>query len=336
MNRLFIALALVLLSGCTHVGYYYQAARGQADLLKRRQPVAELLASDATDRQLKQQLVLADRLRRFAVQRLALSDNKTFTLYADLDRRHVVWNVVAAPRFSTAPRTWCFPIAGCVAYKGFFSERSAHSAAESIAGSGDDVFVYGVNAYSTLGWFNDPLLNTFIHYGEAGLAALIFHELAHQVIYFKDDSAFNEAFATALEHLLVEEWFTANNDTAALDLLKHQRQKHQRVTSMVLGYRQKLSAMYSGDIADRNKAAGKAALFGEMADHYQRLRDDGQGTRFYDWWFDQPLNNATLLTVSTYYRLVPRINALIRRYDNLPAFLAAVREQGPAILDEKE
>lgn len=337
MVRLLLILSLALLSGCAQMGYYYQAARGQAELLNRRQPVAELLASESTDQALKQQLVLAERLRRFGIQRLGLGHNKTFTRYADLDRPHVVWNVVAAPRYSIAPRTWCFPIAGCVAYKGFFDQQAARDAAQSLASEGDDVVVYGVNAYSTLGWFDDPLLNTFIHYKEANLAALIFHELAHQVIYFKDDSAFNEAFATAVEYLLVEDWLMENHNPAVLRDLQQQRRTHRRITDMVLDYRLKLAELYSQEISDQDKARGKARIFGEMTDHYRRLRADGQGSRFYDWWFGQPLNNASLLTISTYYQLVPKISALIKRYnEDLPAFFAAVREQGPSILDSIE
>lgn len=332
--RIAVVLGVCLASsGCGQLGYYAQAVRGQVDLLGKRQPVSALLESEDTDADLKRQLKLAQRLREFGLDRLGLEHNRTFTQYADLGRRHVVWNLVAAPRYSVAPRTWCFPIAGCIAYKGYFREQAARDAALASQRAGDDVFVYGVSAYSTLGWFEDPLLNTFIYFREPELAAMIFHELTHQVVYFKDDSEFNEAFATAVEYALVDEWFTAQGNIAALDRLRERRRRHNRITEMVLDYRDRLSAVYLEPVSDADKARRKSALFDAMRSQYSILRGEGQGTGFYDWWFAQPLGNAHLLTVSTYFRLVPAISALIVARDgDLQAFFRDVQLKGPGII----
>ncbi|MDR2216338.1 MAG: aminopeptidase, partial [Nevskiaceae bacterium] len=191
-----IAAAAVTLHGCG-AGYLAQAARGQLQVMRAREPIDKLLARPDTDAQLREQLQRAQRIREFASRELALPDNAAYRSYADIHRPYVVWNVVAAPALSVSPRQWCFPIAGCVAYRGYFSETGAREFASSLAAKGDDVTVGGVPAYSTLGRIADPLLSTVSRYSEADLAALIFHELAHQVLYVPGDSAFNEAFATA-------------------------------------------------------------------------------------------------------------------------------------------
>jgi predicted aminopeptidase len=310
ITKLLLSLSVCIsLSACSQLSYYYQAAKGQAQLLNKRQPVEDLLAAASTPSKLKQQLTKSQKIRRFAVQHMGLKDHGGFTQYADLGRTHAVWNVVAAPEFSIEPRTWCFPIAGCVAYKGFFEQEMALREQEKLRSQGNDVLVYGVSAYSTLGWFDDPLLNTFIHYADTELAALIFHELSHQVLYIKDDSEFNEAFATAVEHAMLESWLRSQGNNDQIQQLANQRLRHGRITELILDFRQQLNSAYLGE----QPAQDKVRLFEEMKRRYAEIQSQAEGTRYYDWWFSQPLNNAYLLTVSTYFRLVPAFRSMINQ-----------------------
>ncbi len=258
----FLPFSLLLfgIGGCAQMDYYLQAARGQYRIVADREPVKDLVAAPDTPAELRDQLALAERLRGFAVERMDLGDNRGFTTYTDVGRDYVVWNVVAAPAYDLTPKTWCFPIAGCVAYKGFFSEADARNEADGLRAEQYDVITYGVRAYSTLGWFSDPLLNTFIDYPEADLAAIIFHELAHQVIYVKDDSAFNEAFATAVELWLVEEWLSRNANPEKAREIRERQSRQAAITAMVLDYRDRLDAAYR----EPDRETRKPALFEEM------------------------------------------------------------------------
>ncbi|MDE0096161.1 MAG: aminopeptidase [Gammaproteobacteria bacterium] len=317
-----ILAILFLLGGCSQLGYYLQATKGQYRIIADREPVADLVASPDTPEPLRNRLALAERMRQFAVDRMELRGNRGFTYYTDVGRPYVVWNVVAAPAYALTPRTWCFPVAGCVAYKGYFEESAAMAEAEGLKREGLDVIVYGVSAYSTLGWFADPLLNTFIHYPESGLAAVIFHELAHQVIYVKDDSAFNEAFATTVELALLAQWLNLHGDPAEVPALLDRQRREEKITSMVLAYRDRLAEAYLGP----DRETRKPALLAEMKREYDERAARGEGTPFYDWWFGRPLNNADLLSISTYHRLVPAFQALLERTGgDFPAFFDEVR-----------
>lgn len=323
---------LLILTGCAQVDYYLQAARGQYRIIADREPVAELIASTETPEELRGQLELAQRLRRYAVDRMALGNNPGFTTYTDVGRNYVVWNVVAAPAYSMSPKTWCFPIAGCVAYKGFFQETDARLEADALLAENFDVITYGVKAYSTLGWFSDPLLNTFINYREPDLAAIIFHELAHQVLYIQDDSAFNEAFATAVELWLLQEWLQQNGEPDTVENILAQQQRQARITAMVLEYRDLLAAAYQ----EPDRDVRKPVLFEQMKQEYARRAAQGEGTPYYDWWFTRPLNNADLLSVATYYHLVPAFTAMLHEAEgNLPEFFKAVKALGAKSPEER-
>jgi len=291
-------------------------------LLSKRTPVKKLLADSETPDALRQKLQKADQMRQFAIEALNLGSNPGFTSYADIGRDYVTWNVVAAPAYSLQPETWCFPIAGCVSYKGYFAKEDAEEFEQALLSEGKDTLLYGVSAYSTLGWFADPLLNTFIHYSDNDLAALIFHEFAHQLLYVKDDSDFNEAFATAVEGILLERWLKQQGDADAYAALTEKNIRQNRVTELVLQYREKLRVAYAGENAETEKPR----LFKEMTEAYQALKSNGQGTRYYDWWFSRPLDNADLLTVSTYYQLVPDF---LRHFEqnnrDLTAFITAMK-----------
>ena len=199
-----IAGAVLPLSGC----YLLQAAGGQMEISAKREPIAEVIADAATPPQLRARLEYVANARDFASRELGLPDNESYRSYADLDRPYVVWNVFAAPEFSVEPRRWCFPIAGCVVYRGYFSEEAAQHYASRLRRRGDDAAVGGVAAYSTLGHFKDPVLSTMLGWSDAQLAATLFHELAHQVVYVPGDSEFNESFATVVEEAGLERWLT--------------------------------------------------------------------------------------------------------------------------------
>ena len=324
--------SIIGLTACGQISYYYQATKGQLSLLSKRQLVQELLTNPDTAEDLRKKLTLAEEIRCFGAQRLALEHSKGFTQYADLGRKYVTWNVVAAPQYSTAPKTWCFPIAGCVAYKGFFKQAAADREADTLRQQGYDVLTYGVSAYSTLGWFDDPLLNTFIHYKEANLAALIFHELAHQIVYVKDDSGFNEAFATAVEIELLNQWLDENSNAEEIDALQDLREKQNKITEMVLNYRDRLETAYG----ESDRAKQKIALFSQMRKDYEQIKREGNDTPYYNWWFSQELDNADLVTVSTYYQLVPAFRNMIDQAADLIDFFHQVKELSRLDKEERD
>ncbi|WP_137973875.1 aminopeptidase [Pseudomonas sp. F(2018)] len=303
----------VLLSGCASLDYYAQVSRGQLDLLAARQPVAELLADAQADPQLQRRLALAQRARDFASARLALPDNRSYRLYADLQRPYVVWNVFATPELSLAPLTHCFPVAGCVAYRGFYQQGRARGAAALLQAEGMDTYVAGIEAYSTLGWFDDPILNTMLRWDDERLAAVIFHELAHQQLYVADDTAFNESFASFVEQEGLRQWRAARG-LAPVDAGEEQQRR--QFTELILASRERLQALYDGPTSDEHKRAGKAAEFARLRAEYRALRDgEWGGDRRYDAWVAQPLNNARLLPFGLYDQWVEAFAALFHLAD---------------------
>jgi predicted aminopeptidase len=303
----------VLLSGCASLDYYAQVSRGQLDLLAARQPVAELLADPRIDPQLQRRLALAQQAREFASARLALPDNRSYRLYADLQRPYVVWNVFATPELSLAPLTHCFPVAGCVAYRGFYQQGRARGAAALLQVEGMDTYVAGIEAYSTLGWFDDPILNTMLRWDDERLAAVIFHELAHQQLYVVDDTAFNESFASFVEQEGLRQWRAARG-LAPVDA--HAERMRRQFTELILASRGRLQALYASPLDEAQKRTGKAAEFERLRAEYRALRDgEWRGDRRYDAWVAQPLNNARLLPFGLYDQWVEAFAALFRQAD---------------------
>lgn len=313
----------VLLSGCASLDYYAQAVRGQLDLLAARRPVTQMLEDPAVDPVLQRRLALTQQARDFASTALQLPDNRSYRLYADLGRSYVVWNVFATPELSLQPLTHCFPIAGCVAYRGFYQQGRARGAAALLQAEGMDTYVTGIEAYSTLGWFADPLLNTMLRWDDERLAALIFHELAHQRLYVPDDTAFNESFASFVEHEGLRQWRAARG-LGALDV-QGERQREQ-FSALILASRERLQQLYSGRLDDNAKRAGKAAEFQRMRDEYAQLRDQqwgGEGR--FDAWMAAPLNNARLLPFGLYEQWRPAFAELFRQSGaDWPRFYASV------------
>lgn len=312
------------LSACAQIGYYAQASHGQLSLMAAAQPIDELLSDPDIDAKLRQRLAKAKQIREFAVSELGLPDNASYKSYADLQRPFALWNVVATPELSLRPLQWCFPVAGCVSYRGYYSKDDAQAFAATLRGDGYDVQVVGVPTYSTLGWFNDPLLSTFIRYPDGELARLIFHELAHQIVYVKDDTQFNESFATAVEEAGVERWFALHGDTNAQHLYADYKVRRNAFLELLLRYRVELARNYADIVSDDEKRRRKAEIFAALQGDYQILKASWHGFAGYDRWFAEPLSNAHLAAIATYHAFVPGFNALLRETGNFPDFYQAV------------
>ena len=318
-----------LLSGC----YYVQATRGQIEVLSKRQPIDAILASPDTEAELGRRLRLVQEARRFSVDQLGLPDNKSYQTYSDLERDFVVWNVFAAPEFSLGAREWCYPIVGCVSYRGYFSEEAAHREAGKLAAKGFDVAVGGVPAYSTLGNFNDPVLNTMMHWDDVKLVATLFHELAHQVLYIRDDTGFNESFATAVEEIGIERWLAANGRPEEMAAYRAQKALHRRLVELVEAARGDLGGYYGRDIDADSMRALKSARLAQLAAAVRaELRAAGRSENH---WLTGELNNARLLPMALYDAQVPAFLAL---YADCGFELACLYEAAARIaeLDRRE
>lgn len=312
-GRLVPVLAALLLSGCSGIGYYGQLAEGQWQLLRARQPVAHLLQDPTTEPRLRERLAHAEQARTFASEQLKLPDNGSYRVYADLGRPYVVWNVFATPELSLDPVTHCFPVAGCVAYRGYYRQGAARGAAALLREQGLEVYVGGVEAYSTLGWFDDPILSSMVGWGDERLASLIFHELAHQRFYVQDDTEFNESFATFVEQEGTRQWRMARG---LPPLAQERTQQREQFTQLVLDTRQRLQAIYAGPLDDAGKRAAKQAQFERMRQEYRVLRDGAwAGDRRFDAWVYGPMSNAKLLPFGLYDQWVPAFVGLFRAVD---------------------
>ncbi|NNF41062.1 MAG: aminopeptidase [Woeseiaceae bacterium] len=289
-----LAVIFLSLEGC----YYMQAIRGHADLMGRRRPVSEVIEDDASPQALKARLALVTTARDFAVTDLLLPDNDSYRSYADLERDYVVWNVFAAPEFSLQPKTWCYPVAGCVAYRGYFNEDSARKLESKLSADGFDVAVGGVSAYSTLGRFADPVLNTMMRWTDVDLVSTMFHELAHQKLYIKGDSAFNESFATAVADIGVDLWLHRTGELDRLQVYNARKVLHQSMLALVREPHAALDALYGSDLPAEEMRRQKARLLSELSDRAQQVVDDDGGGAHN--WLAAPLNNARLVSMNLY------------------------------------
>ena len=314
-----------LSSGCS-IGYYSQSISGHLSLMSSRVDIEDLLEDDDTPEDLKEKLQLVLKIRKFASEELQLPKNDSYKSYVELDRKHVVWNVVAAPEFSMELDKWCFLVVGCVNYRGYFSEQDAKEFAEGLRAQGKDVFVPGVDAYSTLGWFDDPMLSTLIKRTEPRLAGLVFHELAHQLLYIKNDSAFNESFAKAVEIEGVHRWMQHRGTPQLSQLYAQQKQRDTQFVELVKTTSEKLKQLYAQDLPEENMRQKKAEIYQYMQQTYGQMKASWQGYEGYDRWFANDLNNAKLGTVGIYRNLVPAFQALLRRHNgDLQAFYDAAK-----------
>ncbi|WP_426417463.1 aminopeptidase [Aestuariirhabdus sp. LZHN29] len=307
---------MFMLGGCEAPGYYWQAGEGQWQLLHQRQEVAELIESEQTPEQLRERLLTSQQMIDFAHQALKLPDNGSYRHYVDLERPYVVWNLFASEEFLIEPYQWCYPVAGCLNYRGYFDPESADQAATKMAQQGFDTWVGGVRAYSTLGWFSDPLLNTFIYQQELGLAELIFHEMAHQRVFAKGDTEFNESLATVIANEGVRRWALRSNLHYDRHEVETERNNRQAFALLVKETRDQLQALYRRPLDDSTKRAQKQQVLQQLRIEYQRRRR-AQWQTFdrYDDWVAGDLNNAKLSTVSSYYRWVPLFESLLQESD---------------------
>ncbi|MCU0936619.1 MAG: aminopeptidase [Gammaproteobacteria bacterium] len=325
-----------LLSGCADLGYYAQSVSGQGALLAARQPVDAAVDDPHTPGPLRARLQYAAAVRDFAADSLGLPDNGSYRTYADLGRRYVAWAVVATPELSLTPQTWCFPVAGCVAYRGYFEESAALRYADALRAEGQDVHVGGVAAYSTLGWFDDPLPGAVLDWPDTELAGLIFHELAHQVAYVRDDTAFNEAFAVTVEEEGVRRWLAARGPADGVAAYDEARARRAAFLARVLAARSRLAQVYGSDLTPEAKRAEKAAVFRALHASCQGLGlSEAERARYRRWCSEQP-NNARLAAITTYHELAPGFRALLERHGgDLPAFYRAVAELAILPRDER-
>ncbi|TPI82655.1 aminopeptidase [Mesorhizobium sp. B2-8-9] len=334
MKRVFRLLAAAILAsgvtGCTSISYYAQSLEGHVEIMAARKNVGRLIRDPSTPQALRAKLTSASAIRRFATEELALPDNNSYRSYVDVGRNNVTLAVFAAPQFSLAPITWCFPVFGCVPYKGYFSRKDALESAAELQRQGLDVYVSGVTAYSTLGWFSDPLLSTMLRQDDTYLASLIFHELAHQKVYVNGDSAFNEAFAVSVETTGTRKWLRATGNRAGLRSYEIDRKRKAEFLGLLSKTREELRQVYGSPRSPQQMAAAKAAAIDRLRMRYRQMRDRRwAGYRGYDAWFDSPINNAKLAATAVYGEQVP---AFLRLFDlcsgDYPRFYASVRRIG--------
>jgi predicted aminopeptidase len=306
-----VLLALLAgLGGCTSLGYYGQAIAGHIELMRATRPIDDLLADTGRDPLLHERLRLALRLRRFAAEELGLPDNDSYTRYADLDRDYVLWNVFATPALSLESRQWCYPLVGCLAYRGYYKRERAEAHARRLADAGDDVYVGPVAAYSTLGWFDDPLTGAMLQRDELHLARVMFHELAHQALYVRDDTDFNEAFATAVAEISVTRWLAGSAPTIAAAPAARTLAREASFVELLLAAREDLARIFAAPSNDAQKLAAKQARFDALRGEYAAWKQRWDDYPGMDRWMAGPINNARLASVATYHALVPGLLCL--------------------------
>jgi len=311
LARLLLVLAIgVNASGC----YYMQAAAGQWSVLRKSEPIGEVIADSDTSDELAHRLRLVQDARQFSIDELGLPDNESYRKYADIERDFVIWNVFAAPEFSLQPKQWCFPVAGCVSYRGYFSKEAAVNESERLAKRGYDVAVGGVTAYSTLGRFNDPVLSSMMRWDDVELVGVLFHELAHQVLYIKNDTAFNESFATAVEEFGLERWLHANGQSEEMNEYRQRREFRQLLMALVSDAREDLGAYFAANVDDNEKRRRKAARLEQLgADIRAEMQRAGRDSTN---WSSGELNNARLVPMTLYEGRLSSFRALLAQCEH--------------------
>ena len=330
---------LVMCSGCETVAYYNQALKGQLEIIKKQRPLAELIENENTSAELKNKLQKILEILDFADQQLHLPVGGNFSHYVELGRPFVVWNVFAAGELSFDSKSWCYPVVGCASYRGYFQQYKANAYAGTLREDGGDIYVGGVSAYSTLGWLDDPVLSTFVWRNDKQLPALIFHELAHRILYVRDDTEFNESFASTVEQIALEKWLSNKNNPQAFEVYLKYKQNHDDFVVFVLSWKSRLDNMYRSDLSDNEKRAHKEKLYSAMVEDYEVFKDKHNNYKAYDNWMGDTLNNAKLNTLSTYQARVPAFLALYKHHnDDFKKFVAAcirLSQQKKTIRDQQ-
>ncbi|MDJ0831958.1 MAG: aminopeptidase [Gammaproteobacteria bacterium] len=324
---LLIIASLALLSACADLSYYLHSVNGHYDIMNRTRPIPDWMQDASTDPELVEKLSRIARIRDFAMNELALPESNSYTLYADIGRNYVVKNLIAAEEFSIRPYQWCYPVVGCMGYRGYFDEQRLERFRQRLQDQGFDIYVTRVTAYSTLGWFDDPVLNTFIDWPEYRLAGLIFHELAHQQLYVDGDTPFNESFAMAVQHAGVERWLQAKDQTEQLQRYRQYLQNRQQVTSLIESARQDLGRLYQTDKTVESMRQAKQDRLQRLKSDYAELTAGFEVKDGFKYWFDGELNNAKLASVSAYHAQEPAFRARLEQLDgNFPLFYQQVAE----------
>lgn len=308
-----VLLASGLLAACSDLGYYAQSINGHMSMMAQTRPINALVDDPQTSGEDRQRFLKVLEIRDFAVTELDLPDNDSYRRYADIGRPYVIWNVVAAPEFSLEPKVWCFPVAGCVVYRGYFDQAAAEELGARLQQEGFDVNVYGVPAYSTLNWFNDPVLNTFFSVSEGNLAALLFHELAHQVVYLADDSSFSEAFAKTVEVEGVRRWFEERATKEEMRKFLEDEAQTEIFQGLLSDTRNQLVELYRRPLPEAEMRKAKLELFKKTGVRYTQLKKTGKIDDRFDAWMERGLNNARLAALATYNDLVPGFQAILEQ-----------------------
>lgn len=320
LRALALSSLALCLGGCATLNYLAMSASGHFDLLAKRRPIETVLSDPSTPDKVRAKLEQVQELLDFADHTLDLPSGGSYRTYVDISRPFVTWTVVVTPALSTRPKQWCFPVVGCVAYRGYFDAVQAQEFASTFDELAFDTYVGGASAYSTLGWFDDPVLSTMLKHGESHLAAVIFHELAHQRLYVADDSTFNESYAVAVERIGVRRWFESTARPQALAAYNHAVARRQAFLEIVVRVRQKLSKLYASELPDADKRIGKERLFEQLRAEHSVLREQWGGKSPYDGWFKSPLNNARLALVATYSEYVPALLDLFEQSTDMRDF----------------
>jgi len=321
----FLFMLATVLAGCSHIAYYAQAMSGHLGALRATSPIADIIRDPASDPGLRKKLEDVQTIREFASRELGLPDNNSYRAYADLGRPYVVWNVFAAPELSMVPKRWCMLMVGCVSYRGYYDKQDAERIAAELREEGYDTFVGGVSAYSTLGYFDDPVLNTILRQGSQEVARIVFHELAHQVFFVQDDSVFNESFATAVENEGMRRWLAAHYTPDQRAAFETQRERQADITELLRNYHGRFYALYETIRPVGQQREAKAALLAALRHDYADLKASWGGYAGYDPFFGEDLNNARLASLSLYSDLVPSFETLLAQQNHdLPLFFERV------------
>ncbi len=312
--KFLLSLVVLQMTACADLSYYMHSVKGQLSIIQKTQDIDDVLQDESVQDKLKQQLKLVGSIRQFAFEEIKLPESDSYTQYADVGRRYVLKNLFASAEFSTALQRWCYPVVGCAGYRGYFDEKLLEKFKETLLQQGKDVYVANIPAYSTLGWFDDPVLNTFIYWPEYRLAGLIFHELAHQRLYIDGDSQFNESFAMAVQYSAVEKWLFEKGQFEKLKRYKQYQKNRLKVTHLIEKGRSQLTRLYEDDLNESEKRLQKGQLLQQLKEDYQQLSSGFEVPDGFKYWFKKDLNNAKLASVSTYHSRVNVFRKLLRSH----------------------
>ncbi len=327
----------LLLGACADLGYYWHTAKGHLAIMEKRVAIKDILTDPGSDKKLQQRLILVNQIRRFAFEKLALPESGSYTDYAQLDRPYALQNLVAAPEFSTRALTWCYPIAGCTSYRGFYEQKRLDDFVNALKVDNNDIHISRVPAYSTLGWFDDPVLSSFINWPDHRLAGLLFHELTHQRIYIDDNSKFNESLATAVQQVGIRQWLSSRGQHERLDKFNRSLLYRRDVVLLIEAGRNRLTVLYQGDKSDEWKRAEKQKTFQILREQYEEVSSSHNYRDGFAKWFAADLNNAKLASVSTYNALIPAFVTMIQSFDkNFEAFFNYAESIGDLDKEKRE